>query len=655
MENTEIGTIDPIDIDGAVVENFYNPDIATVDGNYLIGTTGIKTANSSYMCFKVKLFSGKKYRINILAYSWGIFENNVFEGKATYYGLIGTGKAFEIPEMDEKVVTVFISCTINNFKENVIIVEGEDLPTGAETYKISYPWLSVKDINGSKITDESLSIHKTAYIKTNSNLFNHRNITGGYYLNSSSVGKTLSEMKVVRAIFGYSDKIYLKPSTTYTCKDIFRIHLFDVVSGTVIQEMSYGTDYNVSHSFTTPDYETYAMMSVYIAGNYSFEWQLNEGEELLDYEKQQISICGYTFANETDNVGGLSEIKNWNKVVIDKSTPFALSEDVADYEYKTSTSDMISLYDNLMSENAEYITKTTETVTTATGTQTFTRYDFVEPNLDENGNKHFEQNKTKIILSSGTHPERSGIYGLFYAMREITNNPDLINIRRNCHFIVIPVLNPYGVDNGDRRNANKVDIARNFEVEWFEQEPTNDDVTENGTYGGTTFLTEPESVYLDGVLKENKDAIFYVSCHSFQRGVTIDSPSVSKGDLFMWCASSTNYVNNIGGKVADKVSRVWRNKYGDITFENGNNLIDKPSTLLGTSNTNAPGGSEGKQAIKYGIQGCTFEVCDWCRFNDNRQSEGYMTQFVVSRACEVYVNLIATVIDCYDYLDKKLL
>lgn len=523
-----------------------------------------------------------------------------------------------------------------------IVISMDEPATEYIQYKIVVKDEHIPNVSGAKIFNESLGTNKTDFIKINSNLVNHRTITGGYYLPQGGTEKTVDEMKVANSIYGYTDKIYLKPNTEYTCKDIFRIHLFDVNTDIAKVEYSRGGDYNKSYTFTTPEYETYARLSVYIGGNNSFEWQLNEGNILLEYEKQQMSICGYNFINETDNVGGLSNIKKWNKVVIDKSIPFSLNNDIEDYEKKTSTADMIALYDNLMLLHPEYITKTTETVTTSNGTQTFVRYDFVEPNLDENGKKHFEQNKVKIILSSGTHPEWSGIYGLFYAMREITNNPDLINIKRNCHFVIIPVLNPYGVDNGDRRNANKVDIARNFEVEWYSQSPTNNDGTENGSYGGTAPFTEPESVYLDTVLKENKDAIFYASCHSFQQGAV---GGATKPSLFTWCASATNYVENIGGKVVDKISRLWRNKYGDDT-------TNKSTTLLGTSDWGAPGGSEGQQAIKYGIQGCTFEVCDWWRFGGISEN---MTSFVVSRACEVYVNLIGTVVDCFDYLDKKLL
>lgn len=150
-------TIEPISIDGAVVENFYNPDTADIVEGKFINTVGNGTevSNASFMYFKVKLYSGKKYRINInTTYSVAVFDTGKVVGKFLYGQLIGNTKAFEIPEMTDKIITAYISCLItqyNNTKGNVIIVEGEDLPTGNEKYKISFPWLSVPE---NKVEDD---------------------------------------------------------------------------------------------------------------------------------------------------------------------------------------------------------------------------------------------------------------------------------------------------------------------------------------------------------------------------------------------------------------------------------------------------------------------------------------------------------------------
>ena len=141
--------IEPMFIDGAVVENYYNPDVADiVEGKY-IDPTGAVHDNATYMYLKVKLYSGKKYRINLAnTYSVAVFDNGEISGNVSYTSQPLTTKAFELPEMEEKIVTAYITCTMTNFNNvggNVIIVEGEELPTGDEQYRISYPWLYVPE------------------------------------------------------------------------------------------------------------------------------------------------------------------------------------------------------------------------------------------------------------------------------------------------------------------------------------------------------------------------------------------------------------------------------------------------------------------------------------------------------------------------------
>lgn len=142
--------IDPMLIQGAVVENYYNPDVADiVEGKFINPFTYTEDTNASYMYFKVKLFSGKKYRTNIPnVYSLVVFDNGEIGGTVAYAFQPTTSKAFEIPPLDDKIVTAYISCMktqYNNVGGNVIIVKGEELPEGDEQYRISYPWLYVPE------------------------------------------------------------------------------------------------------------------------------------------------------------------------------------------------------------------------------------------------------------------------------------------------------------------------------------------------------------------------------------------------------------------------------------------------------------------------------------------------------------------------------
>ena len=116
-----------------------------------------------------------------------------------------------------------------------------------------------------------------------------------------------------------------------------------------------------------------------------------------------------------------------------------------------------------------------------TASDTFTavdmlRFDFKEPDgltdADYNTAK-LHETKPTIIFMSGIHTEWVGVWGLYYALEEITTNPYFDDIRRNAHFVVIPCANPFSLTkqtavDGWRMshvNANGVAIHNNFGVD----------------------------------------------------------------------------------------------------------------------------------------------------------------------------------------------
>ncbi len=617
-----------------VSANLYN-EATNIAGKVINATTGELTDNSAYTATDFIYLKAGQYIItydNTKAYfsNMGIYNlSKVFDKRVELLnGSINITKDCYVR---------FSGSTSRVKDKQIMLVKGTELPTEYLPYFAKLKTENLPDISMDMIKD--LVIHKedTDFVKTSGNLINHMTITNGYVISSTGVLTENSQYCI-------TDKMRLKKSTIYTSRKLTRISYFNK-NGEHITSVGLGNaDYSPKTFTTVADFD-YAIVSLPKNIRVNDEWQLYEGDTVPEkFEKQHLIVDGYRIFDEIDvEVDPIEEFAEWNEVFVDNSMPFLLEEDfdtpTGKENGEKTTSEILSYYDELLNLNPEYITKTETTVTATGGTQTLVRYDFVEPNGDSSG-EFFPQNKTKIILSSGTHREYAGVYGLYNAMKQITNNPALIDLRRNVHFIVVPVLNPYGVENGVRGNANGIDIARNFEVGWVESNPTNADGTPNTTYGGTAPLTEPESVFLDTILKENTDAIFYASCHSFQLN---SINGVQKPNHIMWCASATKYVNNIGGKVIDKVSRLLREKYADVNLEYGNGLVDNPQTLLGSSDMHSPGGSEGRQASKYQIQGCTFEVCDWCRFEDNRQNEGFLTDFAILRACEVYINLLLIV------------
>ena len=64
---------------------------------------------------------------------------------------------------------------------------------------------------------------------------------------------------------------------------------------------------------------------------------------------------------------------------------------------------------------------------------------------------------------------------------------------------------------------------------------------------------------------------------------------------------------------------------------------------------------EARQGTKYGIQSANVEINGrfWVH-GTTENPEPVMSSFTMSRGTEVYVNLLLTVLGCYDYKDKEL-
>ena len=285
------------------------------------------------------------------------------------------------------------------------------------------------------------------------------------------------------------------------------------------------------------------------------------------------------------------------------------------------------------------------------------RYDFREPDPHYESGKVWSETKAKAIIVTGIHFEWAGIYAMYNALEEIADNPELRNFRRNTHLIVVPCANPYATiannyqsglstpNSYGVRNANGVEIHRNFEVDWV--------LTEAGSthYGGAEPLSEVETQYIDNIMKNNTDAALFLSCHNC--GV-----DTFWGTGFIWASTATKYMTNMGFRLVDKLSDAWMDKYGDTLSagiaEYKTDLLEDGDTRLGWAGLSSSPGTEAKQATKYGIQGTNVEICDPFQIHGTKANpEKSMSSFTMSRGAEVYVNFLLTAFGVYDPKDKK--
>ncbi|MBR6513790.1 MAG: hypothetical protein IKT46_03040 [Clostridia bacterium] len=331
-------------------------------------------------------------------------------------------------------------------------------------------------------------------------------------------------------------------------------------------------------------------------------------------------------------------LRNWENAIYDGNVPTfeteAVKPDKSDISERTPNN-IYALYDDLMARYPDYITKT-DLGFCSDNIHHLYRYDIQAPETYHTGSLYSEK-KPKAFLMSGIHNEYIAVYGLYYGIEELVTNPDLRPLLRNVHLIVLPCANPYAMvqsNNTIYLNANDVEIHRNFEVGFVDYKTFKDDGVTVKQYSGAEALSEPESIAIDNIMKTNTDMAFVLSAHSF---------SSRTDNRVMWCSAGTKYTCNLACRVIGKMSDSWSKRFGD-------ELADQES--YGYVSVSGTGGSEYRQAAKYGIQGFNMEVSSDFVASTNTEYKKAYSSFGISRYAEVYANVLLTAFGVYDYKDK---
>ncbi len=419
-------------------------------------------------------------------------------------------------------------------------------------------------------------------LSTSTNKFNKSTVLSGHVIPSGSGTPTAN------AAYSVSDFIGVSPSQIITVYGATRITVFDI-------DKSYLAHFtiaaNTSNMRTMPSGAKYVRLSV--DNNLFDECQMNIGDTLLPYEPYSLTL------DPSIRVTGIDEepkeIDLWveDRYVIEGEVRGNITGQAipalptwASY----TTSDIISLYDNLTSANTDYISKSI--LGTDSLGENIYRYDF-KPQPVPTEYVSDDKLKTKfpkMILIAGIHgSEKAGVYNLFQALKQITENWEedelLETLRWNCHFIVVPIVSNYGYNNTQRKNENGVDLARNFPERWKLTDPS------DSTYGGPSPLSENGSQLIAQLLQDNKeDTIYFTSHHNFGSGT----------NNFIWNASATKLQVHLGRQLVSKMTRKWKKQYSWMPQDE--------VTYVGYSDDNAPSGSEAVYASSLGIQASTFEV-----------------------------------------------
>ena len=318
----------------------------------------------------------------------------------------------------------------------------------------------------------------------------------------------------------------------------------------------------------------------------------------------------------------------------------------ASYDQSNVPNYIFDLYDSLMERYPNYISKVNLNVETGIGAQSeypIYMYTFIPPSvttsdtLDETNEK-----MKKALLVSGAHSELTGVYGLYLVLKYICehgNADNLVSSLRYCTEIdVIPVINPYGLANGQSVNENGVDFERNSRTNDWEKMGT------AGTKGftGNAPLSEINSQIVSYLFANNKYDIF-VDSHNFYnaagRSLCWVNPPLAPGYGDELYSVGCNHVKSMTALFKNQ----YQNTFPMDDFLYGYVTIPHENMRPGTGYVGLPY----RAAAQYGTAGVIIESCETCSYiNGIYDPTHYVrgTAEVETRAAENIINIIMTLL-----------
>lgn len=164
---------------------------------------------------------------------------------------------------------------------------------------------------------------------------------------------------------------------------------------------------------------------------------------------------------------------------------------------------MYAQYDALVEAHPEELTA--ETIGTASdGTTPIKAYRFTPAHVETS----YRIWRPKIMVNCATHGwEKCGTETMLLLLKILfehwDSDPLLEVLRWDVDWVIVPVSNPYGFDHNTRKNANGVDINRNYAPGWAKR-VTN---PSSQTYQGEAALSEPESIAINALMVTEKPDI----------------------------------------------------------------------------------------------------------------------------------------------------
>src|SRR5690625_2538029 len=311
------------------------------------------------------------------------------------------------------------------------------------------------------------------------------------------------------------------------------VYSFAHITGFLTLMVVYNPDSDSIEFFASSDYKNLQRNNVVLLGVIR-----NESSELSCYFNGLYHVDGRNpFDNNRSRNTSSSNLfihDDYLNLNEDRSVP-SRSEITSDY--------IRGIFDDLVDEFPNRVTRSLFGI--ASDDSDIFMYEVKPPQLfnDAGGLNDFP----KVFIHAGIHGHEWGsvlTVARFFdnLLRNWKDNKELRKLLFNVHFIVVPVMNPWGLDNyasggggvESRKNANGVDLNRNFPSGWtYESDET------SMNYAGEEPLSEPETQAMYNFIQDNKsDIIYEIGVHNF--GIYPDS-----NDYAMWYAASNEDVKKM--------------------------------------------------------------------------------------------------------------
>ena len=187
-------------------------------------------------------------------------------------------------------------------------------------------------------------------------------------------------------------------------------------------------------------------------------------------------------------------------------------ESYSGFTINTLYSEMITAWDALVANSKGYVTK--DEIGTASDNQTMYCYKLIPSRYRNNTGTSVTSNPPTFLIIPSIHGyEKSAAFGTYYFARDLVynfnKNPVLNSLRTKCAIYIVPVGNPYGFDNKERKNANGVDLNRNWGVD-----PSGETDPSSPYYPGAEPFDQPETQAIKGLIDSNTNIFYVVDYHT---------------------------------------------------------------------------------------------------------------------------------------------